>query len=535
MVNDGYAALFGYSPSESGSGLESWTDFIHPDDRDRVLAGVHRAIDSGEDTWKDEYRFRRSDGSDAYVLDRGFVVRDADGRAVRMIGAMMDISGRRHAEAELAHLAQFDTLTGLPNRNLLRDRLAQAVARVQREGWLTAVLFLDLDRFKEINDTLGHATGDEVLKIVAARMRAVVRETDTVARFGGDEFTLLLEDVKTPSDVAAVARKLLAVLEQPMPVEGRDLFVSASIGIAVCPQDGRDSQTLLRHADTAMYAAKAAGRNTFEFYAARMGAAAKERMTVEASLRQALERQAFVLHYQSILDVKTGALRGAEALVRWQHPEWGLVAPARFIGVAEASGLIVPLGEWILHEACRQAVAWRAAGLPPLRISVNLSARQFRKAALAELIAVTLARTGLPASSLTVELTESLLMENAEASRGMLADLKAQGVHIALDDFGTGYSSLSYLKQFPLDVVKIDRSFIRDVTTDPDDATIVRAMIALAHNLGFALTAEGVETAEQLAFLGEHGCDTAQGYFFSKPVPAETFTELYRARLACVG
>ncbi|HUQ74372.1 MAG TPA: EAL domain-containing protein [Burkholderiales bacterium] len=526
--NDGYAALFGYSAKDTKPGVESWSDFIHPEDRGRVLKGVHKVIDSGGTTWNDEYRFRRRDGSDAHILDRGFVVRDADGRAVRMIGAMMDISGRKHAEAELAQLAQYDTLTGLPNRNLLRDRLAQAVARVHREGWLSAVLFVDLDRFKEINDTLGHATGDEVLKMMAARMRTVLRQADTVARFGGDEFTILVEDVKTPSDVAGVARKILGVLELPMAVEGRDLFLSASIGIAVCPDDGKDSQTLLQHADTAMYQAKAAGRNGFEFYAARMGAAASERMTIEASLRQALERNEFVLHYQSIVDVKTGALRGAEALVRWQHPQWGLVAPARFIGIAEASGLIVPLGEWIMQEACRQAVQWRAAGLPPLRMSVNLSARQFRKPALAEVIAATLARAGLPGDSLTVEITESLLMENAQGSRKMLAELKtAHGVRVALDDFGTGYSSLSYLKQFPLDVLKIDRSFVRDVTTDSDDAAIVRAMIGLAHNLDLTLTAEGVETPEQLAFLREHGCDTAQGYLFSKPIPADAFAALY--------
>mgnify|MGYP001253631910 CR=1 FL=1 len=526
--NEGYRTLFGYRPEETKPTAESWSDHIHPEEKERVLWGIHAVIDTGGQSWSDEYRFRRRDGSWADIYDRGFVVRDATGRATRMIGAMMDISDRKRAEEQLARMAQFDALTGLPNRNLFRDRLGQAIARAHREGWVTAVAFVDLDRFKEINDTLGHAAGDEVLKAVGERLRASLREGDTVARLGGDEFTVILEDVGTLERAAAVARKILAAFEPPIAVDGKDLFISGSIGLAAYPDHGSDAEVLLQHADTAMYHAKGEGRNALKVYAPTMGAEASERRSVEDGLRLALARGEFVLHYQPIVDLAGGAVTGVEALLRWQHPEWGLVAPGRFIQVAEQSGLIVPIGAWVLRRACRQAAAWRDAGVPPVTVSVNLSARQFRKAGLADEIAAALHEAGLEPARLKLEITESLLMDNPQASGALLARLKEMGVTLALDDFGTGYSSLSYLRHFPLDVLKIDQSFVRDLSTDPEDAVIVRAMIGLAHSLQLTLTAEGVETAEQLAFLRAHGCQTAQGYLFSRPLPAAEAEALLR-------
>jgi len=526
--NEGYRTLFGYLPQETKPTAESWSDHIHPDERERVLWGIHAVIDTDGQAWSDEYRFQRRDGSWADIYDRGFVVRDASGRAVRMIGAMMDISERKRAEEQLARLAQFDALTGLPNRNLFRDRLGQAIARAHREGWVTAVAFVDLDRFKEINDTLGHGAGDAVLREVGERLRACLREGDTVARLGGDEFTVVLEDVGSLEEAAAVARKMLAAFEAPVALEGKDLFVSGSIGLAAYPEHGSGAEALLQHADTAMYHAKGEGRNALKVYAPTMGAEATERRSVEDGLRLALAREEFVLHYQPIVELAGGTITGVEALLRWQHPEWGLVAPGRFIQVAEQSGLIVPIGSWVLRRACQQAAAWRDAGLPPLGVSVNLSARQFRKAGLAEEVAVALEEAGLDPACLKLEITESLLMDNPEASSALLERLKAMGIRLALDDFGTGYSSLSYLKHFPLDVLKIDQSFVRDLATDPEDAIIVRAMIGLAHSLQLTLTAEGVETAEQLVFLRAHGCERAQGYFFSRPVPAAEIGDLLR-------
>jgi diguanylate cyclase (GGDEF)-like protein/PAS domain S-box-containing protein len=521
--NNAYMTHYGYRPEEIRPGVESWTDLIHPEDRERVMAGIHAVIDGGGDAWSDEYRFRRRDASYAAVFDRGFVVRDATGRAVRMIGAAMDISERKRAEEQLTQLAQFDTLTGLPNRALLKDRLGQAISRAHREQWCTALLFLDLDRFKEINDTLGHAAGDEVLRELAQRLRACLREGDTVARLGGDEFTAILEDAGSLEQVKMLAGKVLEVFAQPVRVREQDFFVSASIGVAVYPEGGRDVESLLKHADTAMYHAKSEGRNNFQLYAPDMSSRASERMTLEGGLRQALERGELLLHYQPIIDLRSGEAVEAEALLRWRHPTRGVLPPMEFIGIAEQSGLIVPIGEWVLREACRQAAHWRATGLPPVRIAVNLSARQFRKNGLAAVLGECLRAAGLKGDALSLEITESLLMENPEGSRRVLGEMKEMGVRIALDDFGTGYSSLAYLRHFPLDTVKIDRSFVRDLDRNPEDASIVKAMIDLAHNLQLSLTAEGVETQAQLGFLREQGCDHAQGYFFSRPVPADEF------------
>lgn len=447
----------------------------------------------------------------------------------RTLVRLQSAEAQQHAaEQRLAQLAHFDSLTGLANRSLFQDRLAQAIARAHRNERRIALLFLDLDRFKEINDSLGHEAGDRVLKEAGARLRQSLREGDSVARLGGDEFTVILEDVEGAEQVHGVVKKLQRAFVEPVAFEGRDLFVTLSIGIALYPRDGEDADTLLKNADTAMYQAKNEGRDNFQLYAAAMSVAAKDRLTMEGSLRQALERGEFVLHYQPVVRLASGEISSVEALLRWRHPEEGLVLPGRFIGAAEQNGLIVPIGAWVLQEACAQAARWQAEGLKPLRVAVNLSARQFRKAGLAETVHAALRAAALQPQWLLLEITESLLMENPAAGGAVLQALKELGAHMALDDFGTGYSSLAYLKHFPIDVIKIDRSFVRDIPADADDAAIVMATIGLASSLGMLTTAEGVETLEQRAFLQEHGCRFGQGFLFSPAVEADALAALLR-------
>lgn len=438
---------------------------------------------------------------------------------------------RKEAEQRLAQLAQFDPLTGLPNRNLFRDRLSGAILRAQRDERLTALLFLDIDRFKEINDTLGHDAGDQLLKKIGAILRGCLRGGDTVARIGGDEFTVILEEMTTSAEVDAVANKVLRTFGKPVRTDGEEFVVTASVGVAVYPYDGKDGDSLLKHADIAMYQAKNEGGNNVQYYASTMSAAASARVSLEHNLRQAIERGEFMLFYQPVVALETGAVVSLEALLRWRHPEWGIVAPGRFLPLAEQTGLIVPIGEWVLHEVATQSAKWRQAGYAPIRIAVNLSARQFRKSNLVDVIDRVLLGTGMPGDLIDLEITESLLMENPEASSRLLDQLKSRGMRVTLDDFGTGYSSFAYLKHFPLDTVKIDRSFVRDVTHDPDDAAIVTGMIELSHSLGLKLIAEGAETREQAAFLRERGADYAQGFLYSGPTPVAELQHLLRHRV----
>jgi diguanylate cyclase (GGDEF)-like protein/PAS domain S-box-containing protein len=523
--NDAYHERFGHARERTVRGPGSWTDFIHPEDHDATLGSIRAVIDGGGSAWQAEYRFRRADGEYRFVMDRGFVVRDPFGQAVRMLGAMVDITERRRAEEKLAQLAQYDALTGLPNRALFRDRLEHAVARARREGSLMALAFIDLDRFKEVNDTLGHAAGDAMLRAVAQRLLGCLRDSDTVARLAGDEFTVILEELRSAADVPLVAQKVMAALEQPVEHEGREFAVTASLGFALFPDDGEDAETLLRHADAAMYQGKSDGRNTFQRFAAEMREAARGRAMLEAGLRRALERGELELHYQPIYRLEGRRLVGAEALLRWRHPERGLVPPGEFIGVAEASDLIVPIGAWVVREACRQAARWRAAGAPELRMAVNASARQFRRPGLVDAVREALAESGLPGEALILEITESLLMDNPEGSRKVLEGLKALGIKVALDDFGTGFSSLAYLRRFPIDSVKIDRSFVGELPGSAEDATIVRAVIGLARDLHLGVTAEGIEGQPHLDFLLAHGCDFGQGYLFGRPEPAADFAK----------
>jgi len=431
-----------------------------------------------------------------------------------------DTRERAAYEARLLHQATHDALTGLPNVTLLRDRLGQALAVAQRHLRGLAVLFLDLDHFKNVNDSLGHACGDALLVDIGRRLAGSLRESDTVARQGGDEFVILLADLSEESQTAMIVEKLLAALAAPCHVGGRDLHVTASIGIAVFPRDGESAETLLRKADTALYRAKEVGRNNFQFHTAAMNALAQERMEIEQHLRNALAAGEFSLLYQPQVDLQSGELRGLEALLRWHNPLLGEVPPTRFIPIAEEIGLIGEIGHWVLREACRQNRAWQAAGLACRRVAVNVSACQFAQCDFAARVAGVLDECGIAPHWLELEITESVLMRDAEAAGATLRELKALGICIAIDDFGTGYSSLAYLKRFPIDALKIDRSFVRDITSDPDDAAIARTVISMAHDLRLAVVAEGVETAAQLAFLRGRQCDIVQGYYFSRPLPA---------------
>ena len=440
----------------------------------------------------------------------------------------LDISERKRAEEMIEHLAYHDALTGLPNRTLFEDRLAVTLAQARRKKQMAAVMFLDLDRFKVVNDTVGHTLGDQLLQSVAERLTGLMREGDTVARVGGDEFTLLLPEVARSEDLVEVAERILEALRQPWVLDGHEFRITTSIGIATYPTDGEDAQSLLRNADTAMYRAKDQGRDNYKLYTPKMNARIAERLALENGLRHGLERGEFLVYYQPQVDIASGAISGVEALVRWQHPERGLVSPAEFIQVAEETGLIVPVGAWVLRTACAQAKAWQAAGYPPVRVAVNLSARQFQQRDLIEVVDEVLKETGLEARWLQLEITEGVAMQDVEFNIAVLRELREMGVQIAIDDFGTGHSSLSYLSQLPIDVVKIDQSFIQDLTTDPNDAAIARSIIVMAHNLKLRVIAEGVETEEQLAFLKKRRCDEMQGYLFSKPAPAEAFEEMLR-------
>jgi diguanylate cyclase (GGDEF)-like protein len=439
-----------------------------------------------------------------------------------------DITERRRAEDEIQSLAYMDTLTGLPNRILLQDRLSGALVRAEREACLVGILFLDLDRFKSVNDTLGHAVGDLLLKSVADRLRECVRKSDTVARLGGDEFVVVLTSLRRELDTTLVAQEILARLAQPFAIGHRDIHSSTSIGIAVYPLDGRDAGTLLKNADMAMYAAKARGRNTYQFYTDAMNRRALERLDLENSLRLALKRREFFLQYQPQVNLSHSRITGVEALLRWRHPEQGLIPPGRFIPVAEETGLILPVGEWALRAACVQGRAWQDAGLPPLRIAVNLSGQQFKQPGFVDLVRRTLEETGMSPELLELELTESMIAEDAGETLNRLSALKCMHVHLALDDFGTGYSSLSYLRKCPIDRIKIAQTFVRDMSTDPGDAAIVETILAMARSLNLEVIAEGVETAEQFGFLRSRQCNEMQGYYFAVPLLPQDVERLLR-------
>ena len=702
--NENFTKVFGYSRETVDRTVKSWYEGIHPDDQGRVIAGVHRLIGAGGESWSDEYRFRRQDGTFAHVLDRGQVIRDDAGRAVRMIGAKADISSRKqaeerihnqalrqrliaefgqqafassdvedvlsravelvtvalkadfcnvleldesgkqllikaasgwpneimmrrtvpirpggrlefvlsrrepliiedlakdersadsslvrvgarsgiqvpisgtagtfgilsaHARAErhfgqddanflqsvanilavaierrsaeerLERLAQFDSLTGLPNRHLFHDRLLKTVAHARRSGEPMAVLFIDLDHFKLVNDPQGHSAGDKLLKEAAARLSQCVRSGDTVGRFGGDEFGAIVSELGKPGDAGVVAQKVLDALAQPFKLDAYDTYVSASIGITLFPADGDNPEALVMNADTAMYRAKEQGRNTYQYFTREMNERALARVQMEAALRRAIDHKEFLLHYQPKVDLQSRLICGFEALLRWRHPdpEKGLVLPGEFVSVLEDTGLIVPVGEWVLREVCGQIQAWQREGLAVKPVTVNVSARQFQQKDFESIVRHILREAGIDPSLLQFELTESLLMSDPEGAARTLRGLKDSGVKISVDDFGTGYSSLAYLKRFPIDALKIDYSFVRDITTDPEDAMITLAIIGLAHSLKLKVVAEGVETQEQLELLAANGCDEIQGHLFSVPDTAEKCAKMLKENRSLV-
>ena len=523
-VNPAFERITGYAAGEViGQRLE---DLQGPEQGRQDMHAITAALREQREG-KAIVRNFRKDGSSYWSELFVAPVRDAgDGALSHFVVAQYDISTVMRFEQELEFQARHDILTGLANRALLRERLEQAMAVTRRSGLPLWVVFIDLDRFKFVNDTLGHDAGDLVLKSVAERLCGATREVDTVARLGGDEFVLLLPQHGNGEPGAAILQRIQDAVAQPLQLGEYEFFLSCCMGVAVYPDDGGDADTLIKHADIAMYRAKEQGRGHWQFYASSMNAGTLERLELESELRHALERGQFHLEYQPQLDLASGAVVGMEALLRWQHPQLGRVPPASFIGLAEEMGLITPIGDWVLRTACAQAHAWQLAGHGPLRLAVNLSARQFKQKNLLHAVAQALADTGLDAAHLELELTESMVMHDVEQATAIMAKLKALGVQLSIDDFGTGYSSLAYLRHFPIDVLKIDKTFVSDITHSMDDAAIVRAIISLAHSLRLKVIAEGVETEQQLAFLRRHGCDQMQGYLFSRPLAAAAFETL---------
>ena len=479
--------------------------------------------------WQGEIWNRRKNGEVYPEWLTVSAVKNSRGEIVQYVGMFSDISERKAAEARIEYLAHYDPLTGLPNRTLLQDRFTLAIAQAKRSHRRVGVLFLDLDRFKKVNDTLGHSAGDSVLQQTAHRLRGCLRQADFVARQGGDEFIAIISDLDMIHDAAHVAQKIIKAMGRAMEVHGHEIHMSPSIGISIYPDDGNNIEALLKNADIAMYQAKNAGRNNYQFFAQEMNESAFEHLAFETSLRRALDNQEFVLHYQPQIDIASGRITGAEALIRWRHPDLGMVSPAQFIPVAEESGLIVPISTWVLQQACAQAATWRKVLSAPLRVGINVSALQFRHRDFVELVTDTIDQSGIEASALELELTESVVMHDADSVIAKLLALQEVGVGLAIDDFGTGYSSLSYLKRFPIDRLKIDQSFVSDIGRNSDSEAIIQAIISMAHSLRLQTLAEGVETVEQFNFLRDHGGEEVQGYLFSRPIPSDDLHDLIRS------
>jgi diguanylate cyclase (GGDEF)-like protein/PAS domain S-box-containing protein len=520
-----YQALFGDNVLVPGS--DSFEQ-IHPDDRADVVSIFNETVATGIGR-PARFRFRLKDGSVRYVESSGSVVRDSEGRPYRVVIVSRDITDRFGTEQQLRHLAHHDMLTGLPNRALLLDRLEHALTRSKRASEQLAVMFIDLDNFKDVNDVLGHEAGDNVLRIATERLRACLRGTDTLARQGGDEFIVLLEDICSLSDVGLVAQKIVETLLRPISIGKHNLQLGASVGISLYPSHGVTMEELLKRADAAMYHAKAQGKNRYEVFTAELDQALLTRHKLKQELEQALERREFIIRYQPRVSLITGQITVVEALLRWNHPERGLLSPMQFLSLAEETGLIVTLSEWVLREACRQTKQWHDVGCLPIKIAVNVSGRQFRQKDFTDVTASALAVSGLPSRYLEMELTENVMMYRLETSETVFAKLREMGVAITIDDFGTGYSSLSYLKRFQVDAIKIDKSFVRDVVFDKNDAAIVKAILALAKSLDIAVIAEGIETVDQANLLTNLGCDEAQGYFFYEPMPADALERVLKA------
>ncbi|PSB32616.1 diguanylate cyclase [filamentous cyanobacterium Phorm 46] len=522
-----FEKVFGYKLNATQTiELESWWLNIHPEERERVKSSFNETMSSDAQCWSEEYSFRRADGGYVFVLDRGYIIRNASGEAVRAIGTMMDITQRKQAEEIIRYQAVYDQLTGLPNRILFNERLQASLREAKKNKKMLAVMFLDLDRFKKINDTLGHAAGDRLLESFAGRISDTLRSTDTVARWGGDEFTVLLPDLNSLEDAVKTAQRILDYLKPPFKLEEQPFHVSSSIGIAVYPNDGEDAETLVKNADAALYRAKDMGRNNYQLYTSTMNPQGSQLLTLENRLHEALAQGEFEVFYQPKVNITTWKIQGMEALLRWRHPELGLVSPATFIPIAEDNGLIVSIGEWVLETACTQNKAWQDALQPDLRVAVNFSARQFQQFNLVQMVANCLEKTGLEPKYLELEITETTAMQDADYTTKVLRELQSMGVQIALDDFGTGYCSLNYLKKFPLNVLKIDKSFVSELTTDPCERAIANAVATLGRDLNLSVVAEGVETKEQLECLRSLHCQEIQGHYFSPALSAGDASKL---------
>ncbi len=530
LANPVASALMGRAVGDLlGQPIASVFHVVDSETRTALVNPLSQALESRQAvTLSERALLLSAAGPEIPIDDSASLICGPTGEITGAVLVFRDITERLRSEAQLRQMAYHDALTGLPNRALFQALVSQALAESVRSRQLGAVLFMDLDRFKTVNDSLGHPIGDQLLKAVAARLSQYLGPRDTLARIGGDEFTVLLEHIQQPSDAAQAAETLLAALSEPFHLSGQECFVSASIGIGLFETDGQDVHTLLMNADAALYRVKDRGRNGFAFYQAEMNAGAQSRLVLETALRHALERDEFVLFYQPKVSLATGGILGVEALLRWQHPQLGLVPPGTFLELAEETGLILPIGEWVLRTACRRARIWRETLHPRLRVAVNLSNRQFRSPDLVPLVESALAETGLPPEALELELTETVIMQDREASLHTLQALKRMGVFLSIDDFGTGYSSLEYFKLFQVDGLKIDRSFVRTAHLDKEDEAIVKAIVTLAHSLGIAVTAEGVETPEQQVCMYESQCDEGQGYFFGHPMASDAVTDWMR-------
>jgi len=521
-INPAYELVWGLSCESLYTHPGQWMDIIHPDDKYRVERAVNSLAGGEYDT---EYRIIRPDGCIRNIHDRAFPIKDAAGKVFRLAGVARDITRQKQQEAHIQYLAYHDSLTGLPNRTLVLNYLKLAITQAHRQQQMLAVLFLDLDRFKTINDTLGHLAGDELLKQASDCWAKVLGAEDVIGRFGGDEFIILLPNLTEPEQAAHRVAKLLDVLTAPFNIANREIHISSSAGISIYPRDADNAETLVKYADTSLYLAKEQGRNTYRFFSPELDIQVHQRLRLENDLRSARDKKQLYLLYQPLIDVSSGRYIGVEALLRWQHPEHGLISPADFIPVAEETGQIIPIGEWVLRTACSQLCVWLKSGASDFRVSVNLSRRQLEHAQLTETLQRILNETGCPAHCLELEITESATMSNPEAAIVKLNALHGMDIRLALDDYGTGYSSLAYLKRFPLDRLKIDRSFVNGIPADKDDVTIVQTTIVMARQLGLKVVAEGVETASQRDFLHAYGCDEIQGYLYGKPMPAEEIAQ----------
>lgn len=508
-----------------------WLQWVHADDRERYQKVLCRHLKGETEFFRCEYRVKNNNGGYFWVLAHGLALRNENNVAYRMVGSIGDITERKNYESKLLHQATYDHLTGLPNRVLAMDRLSQALTRANKNQTSVGILFVDLDNFKKINDTLGHEVGDQHLQEISRRLGYCVYGDDTIARLGGDEFLVILPDRKANDEISDICERILRTAVQPVLINGYELSTSASIGITVAPKDGQDPVALLRNADAAMYKAKAVGKDAFRFYTREMEHETVFKFTMESYLRRALSQNQLSLSYQSIIDASSGKIMGAEALLRWSCPEYGQVSPDQFIPLAEESGLIVPIGDWVLEQACKQAAQWTELLGEPFKIAVNVAFPQFRDGHLEYTVKRVLRETGLKPDALELELTERLLMEDERGCGEALKHLSDMGVQLSIDDFGTGYSALNYLQKFPVDTLKIDRSFTAELSVTPESPALISGIIQMAHALGLKVVGEGVELAEQRDFLQQKSCDYFQGYLFSKPLPAEHFTELLQAQL----